>query len=92
MASVGGLPVQVPFDVSNLQAKLDGLADYLRPSWSPSTHAAMPHPLRKRAYLLLLVGQRLWATLGLGFRDLWMAIILPHALADFQVVRQGSAS
>ena len=74
-------------DEASVQPKLDRLADFLRPAWSPRTHAGMPPALRERARLLLLVGEAFCKLHGMGFRDLWVSLIMPRALAGFHVQR-----
>lgn len=66
---------------ASVSPALEALADYMRvPRWSPATHHLFPLATREHVRLLLLIETALRDGRGLGFRDAWLDVMMPHAV------------
>ena len=70
-----------------MQPALDGLANYLRPRWTPHTHPYLPREVRERAWALTLVGKALSLRVGYELEDPWRTNVMPEALSAVEVRR-----
>ena len=70
-----------------MQPALDGLANYLRPRWTPHTHPHLPREVRERAWALTLVGKALSLRVGYELQDPWRTNVMPEALSAVEVRR-----
>ena len=70
-----------------MQPALDGLANYLRPRWTPHMHPHLPREVRERAWALTLVGKTLSLRVGYELQDPWRTNVMPEALSAVEVRR-----
>lgn len=48
--------------------------------WSPATHRLWPSGARRRVLVLLCAGHAIAAAHGRGVLDVWLSVVLPHAM------------